>query len=154
MVLKNLEEIKEIILRARSEGKKVVMTNGCYDVIHRGHVEILRKMSFFGDVFIVALNSDVSVRRFKGLNRPVNNEKDRAFVVSGIKGVDYVVIFEEDNPLKLLDELKPDFLIKGGAGIDERIRMEKEFVENYGGKMICLDLIEGYSSSDVIEKLG
>ncbi|MBT4165903.1 adenylyltransferase/cytidyltransferase family protein [archaeon] len=154
MVLKELNELKWIVLRARSIGKKVVMTNGCYDVIHRGHIDILRKMSEFGDVFIVALNSDSSVKKFKGEGRPINNEEDRAFVVSGIKGVDYVVIFEEDNPLKLLDELKPDFFVKGGAGIGERIRAEKEFVESYGGKMICLDLVEGYSSSDVIERLG
>ena len=153
MVLKNLDELKWIVFKARSEGKKVVITNGCYDVIHRGHVDILRKMAELGDVFIVALNSDVSVRRFKGLNRPVNNEEDRAFVVSGIKGVDYVVIFNEDNPLNLIGELKPDVLVKGGAGIGERIREERELVEGWGGKMILLDLIERYSSSDVIERM-
>ena len=153
MVLKTLAELKEIVEKARSEDKKVVLTNGCYDVIHRGHVQILSEMAGLGDVFIVALNSDESVRRFKGEGRPINNEVDRAFVLSGIKGVDYVLIFGEDNPLKIIEELKPDIHAKGGAGLFHRIKEEKRLVESYGGKMVLLELLEGYSSSKVIEEM-
>ncbi len=151
--VKTLEEMKEIVSRLKEESKKIVFTNGCYDIIHKGHVEILRKMSELGDVLIVGLNSDESVRKFKGFSRPINNELDRAFVVLGIKGVDYVVIFNEDNPLSLIRELKPDVHVKGGAGLLERVRDERELVEGYGGEMILLDLLEGYSSSEIIEEM-
>lgn len=151
--LKTLNELKEIVGQARKEGKKIVFTNGCYDIIHRGHVHILQEIAKLGDIFIVAINSDESVRKFKGYPRPFNNEKNRAFVAGGIKGVNYVIIFNEDNPLELLRVLKPDIHAKGGAGICERVKQEKELVESYGGKMVLLDLIEGYSSSDVIERI-
>ena len=151
--LKTLEELKEIVEQARKEGKNIVTTNGCYDIIHKGHIHILKEMSKLGDIFIVAINSDESVRKFKGFPKPYNNEKDRAFVIGHIKGVDYVIIFNDDNPLEILKTLKPEVHTKGGAGLCERIREEKELIEGYGGKMICLDLIEGYSTSDVIEKI-
>lgn len=151
--LKTLEELKEIVEQVRKEGKTIVTTNGCFDIIHKGHIYILQKMAELGDVFIVGLNSDESVRKFKGYPRPFNNEKDRAFVVGGIKGVDYVVIFNEDNPLELLKELKPNVHVKGGAGICERIQQERELVESYGGEMVLLELVDGYSSSDLIERI-
>ena len=151
--LKTLEELKEIVKKARSEGKIIVTTNGCYDIIHKGHVHILKEIAKLGDVFIVAVNSDESVRKFKGYPRPFNNEKDRAFVTGHIKGVDYVTIFNEDNPLGVLRELKPDIHAKGGAGICGRIKEEKELVESYGGKMVLLELVDGYSSTDLVEKI-
>jgi len=151
--LKSLEELKEIVERLREEGKKIVLTNGCYDIIHKGHVCMLQKMAKLGDVFIVAINSDESVRKFKGYPRPYNNEKDRAFVIGNIKKVDYVIIFNEDNPLEIIKVLKPEVHAKGGAGLCERIKEEKELVESYGGEMICLDLVDGYSSTDLIERI-
>lgn len=151
--LKTLGELKKIVEQARRENKKIVLTNGCYDIIHKGHIFILREMAKLGDIFIVAINSDESVRKFKGFPRPYNNEKDRAFVVGGIKGVDYVLIFNEDNPLEIIRILKPDVHVKGGAGLCERIRAERELVESYGGKMVCLELIDSYSSTDVVEKI-
>jgi len=151
--LKGLEELKEIVEGLKKEGKKIVLTNGCYDIIHKGHVHILQEMAKLGDVFIVAINSDDSVRRFKGEDRPINSEKDRAFVMGHIKGVDYVVIFGEEDPFEVIRVLRPDVHVKGGAGICERIRAEKELVESYGGEMICLDLMERYSSTDVIERI-
>ncbi len=151
--LKTSEELKEIVEGFKREGKKIVFTNGCYDIIHKGHIYVLKRMSELGDIFIVAINSDESVRRFKGSGRPINNELDRAFVVGGIKGVDYVIIFDEDNPLELIKELKPDIHVKGGTGLFERMKEERELVEIYGGEMILLDLVEGYSSTDLIEKI-
>ncbi len=151
--LKTLEELKDIVERLRNGGRRIVLTNGCYDIIHTGHVHMLQKMAKLGDVFIVAINSDESVRKFKGYPRPYNNEKDRAFVIKNIKNVDYVVIFGEDNPLGIIKVLKPDVHVKGGAGLCERIKKEKELVESYGGEMVCLELIEGYSSTDLIEKI-
>lgn len=151
--IKNLEELKEIVGLARSHGKRIVFTNGCYDIIHRGHIYILQEMARLGDILIVAINSDESVKKFKGDERPFNNEKDRALVVSGIKGVDYVIIFNEDSPLDLIKELKPEVHVKGGAGLCERIREERDLVEGYGGKMVLLELVDGYSSSNVIEKI-
>jgi len=149
--LKSLEELKEIVERLKAEGKKIVFTNGCYDIIHKGHVHILKRMAGLGDVFILGLNSDESVRKFKGEGRPINNELDRAFVVGGFKGVDYVVIFNEDSPLELIRELRPHVHVKGGAGLCERIREERELVESFGGEMVLLELVEGYSSTGVIE---
>jgi rfaE bifunctional protein nucleotidyltransferase chain/domain len=151
--VKNIDELKEIIKRERSLGKKIITTNGCYDVIHRGHVEVLDKMSKLGDILIVMINSDESVRGFKGDGRPFNNEEDRALVLSAIKGVDYVIIFDGDNPLCFINEIKPDIHAKGGAGLKERIREEKGLMESWGGEIIVLDLVEGYSSSKLIEKM-
>jgi D-glycero-beta-D-manno-heptose 1-phosphate adenylyltransferase len=151
--LKTLEELKEVVESLRKEGKKIVLTNGCYDIIHKGHVHILQEMAKLGDIFIVAINSDDSVRKFKGFPRPYNLEVDRAFVVSQIKGVDYVVIFGEDDPLEVIRILQPEFHVKGGAGLCERIRAEKELVESYGGEMVCLDLLKGYSSTDIVERI-
>jgi len=151
--LKTLEELKEIVEGLKREGKKIVLTNGCYDIIHKGHIHILREMAKLGDVFIVAINSDDSVRKFKGYPRPYNNERDRASVVEGIKGVDYVLIFGEDDPLEVIRVLRPEVHVKGGAGICERVRAERELVESYGGEMVCLDLMEGYSSTDVVDRI-
>lgn len=151
--LKSVEELRGIVERLKSEGMKIVFTNGCYDVIHRGHVDILGQASRLGDVLIVGLNSDCSVKRFKGESRPINSEEDRAHVVGSVKGVDYVVIFNEDTPLRLLGLLKPDVLVKGGNPLPERVVMEREFIEEYGGEVVLLGLVEGYSSSDVIRKM-
>ena len=113
----------------------------------------LKEMKELGDVLIVALNSDSSVRNFKGEGRPINNEIDRAFVIGNIKGVDYVVIFDENDPLNILRRLKPDVHVKGGNPIPERVSMEKEIVESYGGKLICLDLVDGYSTTEIMERM-
>ena len=151
--LKKLGELEEIVQEERERGKKIVFTNGCFDILHKGHRYLLTKAPEYGDVFIVALNSDKSVKKFKGDDRPRNNELDRAYVVSGFKGVDYVIIFDEDNPLNLLKTLKPDFNIKGGAAIPERVEKEKSIMDSYGGKIVNLPLIEGYSTTRVIEEI-
>jgi glycerol-3-phosphate cytidylyltransferase len=151
--LKGLEELTKIVQEEKKKGKKIVFTNGCYDVLHRGHRYILTEAAKYGDVLIVALNADSSVKKLKGEDRPKNNELDRAYVVSGFKGVDYVIIFDESNPLNLLKNLKPDVNIKGGAAIPERVKEEKQIMDNYGGKIINLPLIEGYSTTKIINKI-
>ena len=151
--LKTLVELKEIVEKAREEGKKIVTTNGCYDIIHKGHINILQRMASLGDIFIVCINSDASVKRFKGDDRPYNNEQDRAYVINSIKGVDYVIIFDEDSPLDILGVLKPHVHAKGGAGLCHRIKQERELIESWNGKMVCLELIDDFSSTNVIEKI-
>jgi len=151
--LRTLEELEDIVENLKNKGKKIVFTNGCFDVLHKGHVKILKQMKELGDVLIIALNSDKSVREFKGEDRPINNEIDRAFVVGELKGVDYVVIFEGDNPMNILKTLKPDVVAKGGAGLDDRINTERKFVESYGGVFRLLPFIEGYSSTHVIDRI-
>jgi len=149
--LKTLDELEIIIQEEKKKGKKIVFTNGCYDILHKGHRYILTEASKYGDVFIVALNSDSSVKRLKGEDRPKNKELDRAYIVSGFKGVDYVIVFNEDSPLELLKKLKPDINIKGGAAIPQRVKKEKQAMDEYGGKIINLPLVEGYSTTKIID---
>lgn len=151
--LKKLDELEIIVENERKKGKKIVFTNGCYDVLHKGHRYILTEASKLGDIFIVALNSDISVKRLKGGDRPKNKELDRAYLVSGFKGVDYVIIFNEDDPLELLKKLKPDINVKGGAAIPERVEKEKEMMKEWGGEIVNLPLVEGYSTTGIIEKI-
>jgi glycerol-3-phosphate cytidylyltransferase len=151
--LKDLEKLTELVQEEKKKGKKIVFTNGCYDVLHRGHRYILTEASKYGDIFIVALNSDNSVKRLKGEDRPKNNELDRAYVVSGFKGVDYVIIFNEDEPLELLKKLKPDINIKGGSAIPGKVAKEKQIMDDYGGRIINLPLVEGYSTTRIIDEI-
>lgn len=150
---RDLEKLIEIVKREKKNNKKIVFTNGCYDVLHKGHVYVLQKASEFGNVLVVGLNSDKSIKRLKGEDRPKNPELDRAYVVEGIKGVDYVIIFEEDTPLNLLEKLKPDFNIKGGASIPERVAKEKQVMDSYGGNIIYIPLVEGYSTTKIINDI-
>ncbi|HJX50368.1 MAG TPA: adenylyltransferase/cytidyltransferase family protein [Candidatus Nanoarchaeia archaeon] len=151
--LKELKELAEIIKEEKKKGKKIIFTNGCFDILHKGHRYILTEAAKYGDIFIVALNSDKSVKKFKGDDRPKNKELDRAYVVSGFKGVDYVIIFNEDKPLELLRRLKPDINVKGGAAIPERVEEEKQIMGSYGGKIINLPLVEGYSTTKMIDEI-
>jgi len=151
--LKDLEGLEKIIRKEKIKGKKIVFTNGCFDILHSGHRYILTEASKYGDVVIVALNSDSSVKRLKGDDRPKNNELDRAYVISGFKGVDYVIIFGEDTPLNLLRRLQPDIVIKGGAAIPERVEEERQIIEGYGGRIVNLPLVNGYSTTGIIAKI-
>lgn len=132
--------------------KKVVFTNGCFDVLHRGHIHYLAEARALGDCLVVGLNSDASVKGLKGENRPINAEKDRAFLLSALSVVDYVIIFEEDTPLNLIREVIPDILVKGGDyTIDEIVGAD--FVMQNGGEVKVLQFVDGYSSTQVIEKM-
>ncbi len=148
--------LKEKLVKIRKDlfeqGKKVVFTNGCFDILHRGHVEYLEKARLQGDALFIGLNSDESVRRLKGDLRPIMPEEDRAYILASLAMVDYIAIFEEDTPLKLIEALQPDILIKGGDYRVEDI-VGREFVEQHGGKVITIPLLPNRSTSNIIEKL-
>jgi len=146
----SLQEIKKIRLKLKAEGKKVVFTNGVFDLIHAGHVDYLSKAKKLGDVLIVGLNSDDSVKRIKGDKRPILNQAERAFILSNIKPVDYVVVFEEDTPANLISEIIPDILVKGADWAVEKI-VGKDIVEKNGGKVMNIEFVNDQSTSRIIE---
>lgn len=132
-----------------SQGSKVVFTNGCFDILHRGHVEYLAKAADMGDVLVVGLNTDASVRRLKGESRPVNNQEARALVLASLSFVDAVVLFDEDTPYELIKAVRPDVLVKGADYKPEEI-VGYDIVTSYGGKVEVVDLVEGYSTTQLL----
>ncbi|MBO7445559.1 MAG: D-glycero-beta-D-manno-heptose 1-phosphate adenylyltransferase [Bacteroidales bacterium] len=132
--------------------QKIVFTNGCFDVLHYGHVHYLAQARQLGDLLVVGLNSDASVRRLKGESRPVNPEQARAFVLAALEMVDYVCLFEEDTPYELIAAVKPDVLVKGGDYAVDNI-VGSDIVKGRDGKVVVLPFVEGFSSSSIIEKL-
>ncbi|MGB9664973.1 MAG: D-glycero-beta-D-manno-heptose 1-phosphate adenylyltransferase [Ignavibacteria bacterium] len=150
--LLSLDEFLEIRKRLKDEGKKLVFTNGCFDIIHRGHIDYLNRAKALGDYLVVALNSDNSVRRLKGEGRPINKLEDRAFVVANLKAVDFVVSFEEDTPFEIISAIVPDVLVKGGDWSIENI-VGREIVEANGGKVFSLPYVENYSTTNIINKM-
>ena len=132
--------------------QKIVFTNGCFDVLHFGHVHYLLQAKELGDILVVGLNSDDSVRRLKGPSRPINGEKERAFVLAALACVDYVVVFEEDTPKKLIETVRPDVLVKGGDYVLDQI-VGADFVTRNGGSVTTLPFVEGFSSTRIIEQL-
>ncbi len=150
--LKSTPSLSKVLLRLRSKGQKVVFTNGCFDILHPGHVSYLEKASRMGDVLVVGLNSDASVRAIKGKDRPINKERDRAYVLSALSFVDYVTIFGEDTPELIIKKLKPDVLVKGG---DWKIKdiVGGDFVKSRGGRVVSIKFLKGYSTSSLIKKL-
>ena len=131
------------------QGLKIVFTNGCFDLLHRGHVEYLSKAADMGDVLVVGLNTDASVKRLKGEGRPVNNEEARALVLSSLSFVDAVVLFDEDTPYELIKAIRPDVLVKGADYKPEEI-VGYDIVTSYGGKVETVPLVEGYSTTSII----
>ena len=138
--------------RLRGEGRRVVFTNGCFDLLHPGHVRYLSEARQLGDALIVALNSDDSVRRLKGAGRPVMNEKERAEVMAALAAVDIVTVFDEDTPRELIAALLPDVLVKGGDWPLDQI-VGREEVEAAGGRVLALPYLEGSSTTDIIERI-
>lgn len=135
----------------REQGKKVVFTNGCFDILHVGHVTYLQAAKLLGDVLIVGINSDDSVRRLKGPSRPINNEADRSTVVAAVRSVDYTVIFDEDTPLELITELRPNVITKGGDYTPDTI-VGAEFVRKQGGDVVVIPLVVGKSTTSIVQK--
>ncbi len=148
----DLEKILLTVENLRQKGKKIIFTNGCFDIIHRGHITYLKAAKELGDFLIVGLNSDNSVKRLKGQTRPVNNEKDRALILENLKPVDAVVIFNEDTPIKLIENIKPDFLVKGGDWKNDEI-VGADFVKSYGGNVITIKYVDNYSTTSLINRL-
>ena len=146
------EDLQELLSKLRKDGKTIVTTNGCFDILHVGHVRYLEETKKFGDVLIVALNSDKSVRRLKGEGRPINNENDRAEVLNALKSVDYVVLFDEDSPADLLAEIKPDVHTKGADYTVETLPEAKIILEN-GGRLEFISFVEGKSTTSTIAKI-
>jgi D-beta-D-heptose 7-phosphate kinase/D-beta-D-heptose 1-phosphate adenosyltransferase len=138
--------------RAKNRKKIIVFTNGCFDVLHRGHVELLREAKGFGDILVVGLNGDASVRRLKGRGRPLVGEKDRAFVIAALEAVDRVVIFGEDTPFEAIRALEPDVLVKGAEYGREEI-VGAGFVEERGGRVERVPMRKGFSTTSLIKKV-
>lgn len=135
-----------------NRGKKIVFTNGCFDILHKGHVTYLNEAKKLGDLLVIGLNSDASVKRLKGPERPINNEKDRQFVLSNLRSVDFVEIFEEDTPLSLILKVMPQILVKGGDWKIEQIVGGKEVIAA-GGEVYSLQFVDGYSTTSIINKI-
>lgn len=150
--LLSLDEFLIIRKRLKEEGKKLVFTNGCFDIIHRGHVDYLNRAKALGDYLVVALNSDDSVRRLKGEGRPINKLEDRAYVIANLKAVDFVVSFNEDTPFEIISAIVPDVLVKGGDWSVDQI-VGRDIVEANGGKVLSLPYVENYSTTSIINKM-
>jgi rfaE bifunctional protein nucleotidyltransferase chain/domain len=137
---------------ALNHGKKIVFTNGCFDILHKGHVTYLTEAKKLGDLLVIGLNSDASVKRLKGPERPINNELDRQYVMSQLKAVDFVEVFHEDTPLNLILKIKPSVLVKGGDWKIDQIVGAKEVIAN-GGEVFSLNFVDGYSTTGIIHKI-
>lgn len=145
-------KIKKEISELRKKSKKIVFTNGCFDILHAGHVGYLNEAKALGDILVVGMNSDKSIRRLKGESRPVINEKDRAYILANLKPVDYVVIFDEDTPYMLIKEIIPDILVKGGDYEGKNV-VGSDIVESAGGRVALIDFIYGKSTSNIINTI-
>lgn len=146
------DELYKVVRELQSRGEKIVMTNGCFDIIHPGHVTYLKQAKALGNKLIVAVNSDESVKRLKGDSRPINTLEDRIAVLSGLSSVDYVVSFGEDTPQKLISRILPDILVKGGDYKVEEIAGHKEVIAN-GGKVVIIPFVEGKSTTSIVKKI-
>ncbi|HEX8491425.1 MAG TPA: D-glycero-beta-D-manno-heptose 1-phosphate adenylyltransferase [Pyrinomonadaceae bacterium] len=146
------EELRAERARLRAAGKRLVFTNGCFDILHVGHVRYLAAARSLGDALLVAINSDASVRKLKGAGRPVMNESERAEMLAALHAVDYVAVFEELSPRALIAEVLPDVLVKGGDYRLDEIHGREE-VEAAGGRVLALPFVEGASTSSIIERI-
>lgn len=150
--LKRLDELMKIVEGQKKENKRIVFTNGCFDILHLGHIRYLREAKRLGDILIVGLNSDNSVNSLKGKDRPLVKEKDRAEILSTLEMVDYIVIFNELTPKNLIDKIIPDVLVKGGDWKKEAV-VGRDTVEAQGGEVIIIPEVKGYSTSALIKRI-
>ncbi len=148
----NKVELERLLARLRFLGKKIVFTNGCFDIIHRGHIEYLMKAYELGDLLFIGLNSDSSVRKLKGEGRPVQDQEARARILASMFFVDYIVIFDEETPYNLIKIVQPDILVKGG---DYEIKaiVGNDIVTKKGGRVLTIPFVQGYSTSSIINKM-
>lgn len=150
--VKNLNALSRIISRLKAKGNRIVFTNGCFDILHYGHVKYLQDAKNKGDILIVGINRDCSIKKIKGPKRPIVDEKDRANIIAALESVDYVVLFSEDTPLKLINKLKPDVLVKG-ADWDISNIVGREIVQSYGGRVCTIKLAKGRSTTRMIKRI-
>ena len=150
--IKTLPQALIAIKKLKEKNKKIVLTNGCFDILHAGHITYLSKAKSLGDALVIGLNSDTSVKELKGKSRPIVPQKNRAIVLAALESVDFVVIFNELTPAKLIKAIKPDVLVKGGDWKKENI-VGSNFVESYGGKVKTLPYVKGLSTRGLINKI-
>lgn len=136
----------------RLTGKKIVFTNGCFDILHHGHLDLIARAADFGNILILALNTDASVQRLKGMDRPVTNEQDRTFQAASLLCVNAVTLFDEDTPETLIRLLRPDVLVKGGDYTIDKI-VGADFVQSYGGAVEIIPFVQGYSTTSIIDRI-
>ncbi len=146
------DEIEKLLSPLKKQGQKIVFTNGCFDLLHVGHTRYLKQAKSLGDFLVVGVNSDASVKKLKGPTRPLQNEKDRAEILSSLLAVDFVLIFNEETPLNLIQTVKPDILTKGGDWKVNQI-VGADFVMSYGGQVQSLQFVEDRSTTKIIEKM-
>jgi D-beta-D-heptose 7-phosphate kinase/D-beta-D-heptose 1-phosphate adenosyltransferase len=150
--IRRREDLRRIIEGLKTKGKRIVFTNGCFDLLHIGHIRYLEEARSLGDILVVGVNSDRSVRGLKGPNRPILPEEERAEILSGLECVNYITIFDEPTPLELISSLQPQVLVKGGDWTKEAA-VGKEVVERLGGEVVILPFVEGSSTSNLIETI-
>lgn len=146
------DRLKETIEEYKKEGRKIVFTNGCFDILHAGHVRYLSDAKKLGDILVLAINSDSSVRSIKGEPRPFIPQAERAYVVASLESVDYVTIFDEDTPLLLIEYLQPHILVKGGDWAEETV-VGRDSVTKWGGRVVIMPEVKGISTTNIIEKI-
>jgi len=151
--IRELPDAKKEVERLRSKNKKIVFTNGCFDILHVGHARYLYAAREMGDLLIVAMNSDRSVKAIKGPDRPIMNQSERSEMLASLECVDMVIMFNEDNPMELIRYLMPDILVKGGDWKEEDI-IGADVVKAAGGQVRSIPFIKGYSTSDIIKRIG
>ena len=150
--IRKLDELKTIVAKAKTKGQKVVFTNGCFDLLHLGHLYLLREAKKMGDLLVVALNSDSSVKKIKGPKRPILLETERAELLAALEVVDYVTSFDEPDPHRVIEELRPDVLVKGGDWPKEQV-IGRDVVEKNGGKVAVIPYLQGHSTTQIIETI-
>lgn len=150
--IQNGDSVRPLLEKIKSEKKTIVFTNGCFDILHPGHVYYLNHAKNMGDCLVVGLNTDASVKRIKGPKRPLVCEKDRARILASLESVDYVVFFDDDTPQKLIEIVKPDILVKGGDYRKNEI-VGADIVKAYGGKVATIDFLDGFSTTEMISRI-
>ena len=150
--IKDLTVLTKLVSEHKIKGEKVVFTNGCYDLLHIGHIQCFQESKALGEILIVALNSDRSIRTLKGPSRPIIPEEERAEIVAAMESVDYVTIFDQEDPLEVISTVKPDVLVKGGDWSIDTI-VGRDVVESYGGTVVALPMIPGVSTSRIVEDI-
>ena len=150
--IKDLPTAAALVRNWKNNGKRIVFTNGCFDILHLGHVDYLEKAKALGDILVVGMNTDASVRRFKGPHRPLQDETSRTRIMASLRSVDLVILFDENTPLELISTLLPDILVKGSDYLAENI-VGADVVKNSGGVVKTIRFVEGYSTTKIVEKI-